>query len=246
MDLSASHIPLSHVIVLVPARNEEDLLPRCLRSILRACALLPFNMTYDIIVAVDSSTDNTRDIAERILDGHGAVVNTDAGCVGQARIHAAETALLRYGGAAENCWIANTDADCIVPENWLVDQIALAASGVDAVAGIVDVDSFAEHSSGVEYLFRTSYVIHADGSHPHVHGANLGIRADAYLKAGGWAGLATAEDHDLWQRLQEAGTRRASVARLSVTTSGRRVGRAPHGFAGALASHNECAAVETL
>jgi len=228
----------SHIVVLIPARNEEDLLPRCLRSVLKACSALPSNLTHDIIVAVDSSTDNTRSIAERMLQGHGTVVETDAGNVGRARIHAAEMALLRYVGPLDRCWIANTDADCIVPEDWLLDQLAIAESGFAAIAGTVDVDSFAEHSPGVDYLFRSTYTIHADGTHPHVHGANLGLRADAYLRAGGWAGLATAEDHDLWRRLHETGTPRASVARLSVTTSGRRQGRAPLGFAGALAAHN--------
>lgn len=229
---------LSHIVVLVPARNEEDLLPRCLRSILKACSALPPNITHDIIVAVDSSTDNTRAIAERMLHGHGIVVETDAGNVGIARIQAAEMALQRYAGPLDECWIANTDADCIVPEHWLLDQLAIAESGVAAIAGTVDVDSYAEHAPGVEYLFRTTYTIHPDGTHPHVHGANLGMRADAYLRAGGWAGLATAEDHDLWQRLHEIGTPRASVARLSVITSGRRQARAPHGFAGVLAAHN--------
>ena len=229
---------LSHIVVLVPARNEEELLPRCLRSILKACAALPPDITYDIIVAVDSSTDNTRAIAERLLHGHGTVVETDAGNVGTARIQAAEMALLRYDGPLDLCWIANTDADCIVPQDWLLDQLAIAESGFAAVAGTVDVDSYAEHEPGVEYLFRTTYTIHADGTHPHVHGANLGLRADAYLRAGGWAGLATAEDHDLWQRLHETGTPRTSVARLSVITSGRREARAPLGFAGALAAHN--------
>ena len=53
--------------------------------------------------------------------------------------------------------------------------------------------------------FRETYEIRPDGSHPHVHGANLGVRADAYLRAGGWADLRTAEDHDLWRRLLGSG-----------------------------------------
>jgi hypothetical protein len=135
-------------------------------------------------------------------------------------------------------WLANTDADCVVPSTWLRDQIDFAASGIEAVAGIISVDSFEEHGPEVPALFHTTYSIHADGTHPHIHGANLGIRADRYLAVGGWADLKTAEDHDLWGRLRQTGGRLLSSAQLRVVTSGRRVGRAPSGFAGALAAHN--------
>src|SRR5271156_5147222 len=105
-----------HICILIPARNEQQLLPRCLHSVIAACAALPREVTTDIIVAVDSSTDLTRDIAERMLSGRGVVVVTDAAAVGRTRAIAAETALQRYRGSLRECWLANTDADCCVPE----------------------------------------------------------------------------------------------------------------------------------
>ena len=161
------------------------------------------------------------------------------GRVGAARALAARLALSRYRGPAHRCWLANTDADCVVPEDWLLSQLAAARRGVAALAGIVDVDSYEDHQAIVQTRFRLTYLIHADGTHPHVHGANLGVRADSYLLAGGWAAQDTAEDHDLWQRLQCTAQPCIADARLKVITSGRRVGRAPHGFAGALAAANE-------
>jgi glycosyltransferase involved in cell wall biosynthesis len=230
-----------HMAVLIPARNEELLLPRCLQSVIAACAMLPAGVSTDIVVISDGSTDSTADLARAILHhGCGTVVEVDAGNVGVARALAAQTALQRYQGDLSRCWMANTDADCEVPQTWLVDHLRLALSAYTAVAGIVDVDCFTEHRSHVETRFRVTYQINEDGSHPHVHGANLGVRADAYLLAGGWGALETAEDHDLWSRLQLAGTH-LSDARLRVITSGRRVGRAPLGFAGALAAHNDFA-----
>ena len=231
--------PPWHVAILIPARNEEELLPRCLRSVSIARSLLAPHVTSDIVIAVDSSTDRTGEIAERMVRGQGIVVRTEAGVVGRARALAAKAALARYRGPRNSFWLANTDADCSVPPNWLNDQLTLAAEDVEAVAGTVDVDTFDEHDPVVEARFRASYWIHPNGSHPHVHGANLGVRADAYLRAGGWRDIATAEDHDLWNRLLAVGARRVSQGRLKVVTSGRRVGRAPHGFAGALAAHNE-------
>jgi glycosyltransferase involved in cell wall biosynthesis len=228
-----------HICVLIPARNEEELLPRCLHSVLDACSKLPPQITWDIVVAVDASTDGTLEIAEEILSGNGEVVATEVGIVGCARAAAAERALSRHAGMLSQFWLAHTDADCIVPEDWLVKQLLLAEDGMEAVAGIISVDTFCEHESEVEERFHISYLIAPDGRHSHVHGANLGIRADVYRRSGGWANLATAEDHDLWNRIGIAGCVRASTAALRVTTSGRRIGRAPHGFAEALAAHNE-------
>lgn len=234
--------PMQHIAVLLPARDEEALLPRCLSSILRARKLLPPEVSCDIIVAVDRSTDRTLSIARRMLRDCGCAIAVEAGVVGIARARAAEVALSRYTGDPAHCWLANTDADCVVPECWLIDQFLLAQNGAHAVAGTVDVDDFSEHRPGVDQRFRETYVIHPDGTHPHVHGANIGMRADVYLQAGGWAPLPTAEDHDLWNRLAQFACRRLSVAKLKVLTSGRRAGRAPHGFAQALAAHNEALA----
>ena len=161
--------------------------------------------------------------------------------VGSARALAAQVALQRFQGQPQHCWFANTDADCEVPTTWLWDHLAIALRGVHAVAGIVDVLDFSEHLPHVAQRFRETYCIQDDGTHPHVHGANLGVRADAYVSAGGWAELATAEDHDLWGRLHAGGYARVSDAALKVVTSGRRTGRAPLGFADALAAHNEFA-----
>lgn len=228
-----------HMAVVIPARDEELLLPRCLQSVAAACAMLPTGVTTDVIVVSDGSTDATAEIGRAVLQKtRGAVLEVDAGNVGLARSLAAETALQRYRGDLSHCWLANTDADCEVPQSWLLDHLRLAQRGYTAVAGIVDVDCFAEHHAHVETRFRVTYQINEDGSHPHVHGANLGVRADAYVLAGGWNALETAEDHDLWGRLRVAGTH-LSDARLRVITSGRRVGRAPLGFAGALAAHND-------
>jgi glycosyltransferase involved in cell wall biosynthesis len=227
-----------HIAVLIPARNEEQLLPRCLDSVRASRLLLPTGISSDIVVVSDCSQDRTWEIATEKLQHSGIVISTETGIVGTARALAARVALDRFRGPRERCWLANTDADCEVPRGWLCDQLAIAEEGFVAVAGTVDVDSFDEHDPRVEELFRLTYLINTDGAHPHVHGANLGVRADAYLRVGGWMNLATSEDHDLWNRLNHRGYRRLSDSNLQVITSGRRAGRAPLGFAGGLAAHN--------
>jgi glycosyltransferase involved in cell wall biosynthesis len=227
-----------HVSVLIPACNEEDLLPRCLRSIMGASLFISRIATVDIVLAVDQSTDRTRLLGEKLLRGLGIVVCTEDGIVGQARAEAARVALERYAGPLQRCWLANTDADSCVPITWLRDQLGLAQRGVEAIAGTVAVDNFHAHGPLAEERFEQTYSVGTDGAHTHVHGANLGVRADVYLKAGGWQAIATAEDHDLWNRLREIGARRVSVNHTRVLTSGRRIGRAPLGFAHTLAVSN--------
>jgi hypothetical protein len=63
-----------------------------------------------------------------------------------------------------------------------------------------------------------------------VHGANLGVSAQAYLRAGGFAPLACSEDVALVEQLQATGARIAWSAAPRVVTSARRASRARGGF----------------
>lgn len=109
--------------------------------------------TTDIVIAVDRCTDRTNQIARRMILGQGAVVSTQAGNVGEARALAASLALQRWSGRRDRCWIANTDADSEVPKSWLDEQLILAESGTQAIAGTVAVDTFDEHDPVVRGLF---------------------------------------------------------------------------------------------
>ena len=74
----------------------------------------------------------------------------------------------------------------------------------------------------------------AEAPHPHVHGANLGLRADAYLAVGGWSVPEHGEDQQLFADLRAAGYTVASPRSLVVTTSGRSRSRVRGGFADVL------------
>jgi len=134
----------------------------------------------------------------------------------------------------ERLWIANTDADTIVPSDWIARQLPLADKGWAAIAGIVRVDRIDGRSGSIVDRVFADYAVERDGSHSHVHGANLGIRADAYISVGAWRNIALAEDHCLWSRLKAAQWPTLSTADLVVTTSGRLTGRAAGGFADTL------------
>jgi hypothetical protein len=99
--------------------------------------------------------------------------------------------------------------------------------------GTVRVVDWSGHQPATRSMFR-DYYDGRDGPHPHVHGANLGFRA-AYLRAGGFPDIPTAEDHALVASLVADGNR---VLRTRAVISARRQARAPHGFSDFLTELN--------
>ena len=137
--------------------------------------------------------------------------------------------------APEQLWLASTDADTVVPVDWLERHLACAAAGAMAAAGVVHVDSFDDLPPGVEEQYDRIYRGPLDEDHPHVHAANLGVRADAYRAVGGWQTVARGEEHHLWLGVRERGWPTMSPRSLQVTTSSRTVSRLRGGFADWLA-----------
>jgi glycosyltransferase involved in cell wall biosynthesis len=211
--------------VVVPAHNEEELLPACLTALRRAFAAL--SIPAHLLVVADSCTDRTAAIARR----HGArVIGIRARSVGAARA-AGMAGLLRLtaGSDPAAAWLASTDADTVVPPGWLRRQLDYASQGWDVVLGTVAVADWNGHPPHVPTVFEARYRFGA-GPHPHVHGANLGLRASAYLAAGGFRPLRTAEDHAMLASATEAGCRVLRAGDIPVQTSSRRLARAPGGF----------------
>jgi glycosyltransferase involved in cell wall biosynthesis len=221
------------VAVVVPAHDEAALIPLCLASIAVASAAVAGRALVSTFVVADACADATASVAR----AHGAeVIEVSYRNVGAARASGVRAALGAPGLApAQRTWLASTDADTVVPPDWLGHQLDLADAGFVAVAGVVRVDSFLDHPAGTESAFAEHYATEPGASHTHVHGANIGVRADAYLRAGGWEALGLAEEHDLWRRLGAAGERCLATTTLWVTTSGRTKGRADGGFADLLA-----------
>jgi len=85
-------------------------------------------------------------------------------------------------GPSNRLWLANTDADSVVPRDWLIRMVDAADAGVQVVLGTVAPDVELPQTLRAAWIAR--HQLH-DG-HPHIHGANLGIRADTYLALGGW------------------------------------------------------------
>jgi glycosyltransferase involved in cell wall biosynthesis len=215
----------------VPARNEQALVGSSIESLLAAADELDEPASTRIVIACDSCTDATPEIAKAFArrDARVSVVEGSWQSAGACRAAAIDHALAAAQVGSELCqvWVATTDADTVVPTDWLTSQAVFWSRGDHAVAGVVDLLE-ADHL--VRSVFRHHYVLGHD-SHGHVHGANLGIRADAYLAVGGFPAVTLAEDHALWHALRQAGFNCRSSVALRVATSPRLIGRAVAGFA---------------
>lgn len=217
--------------VVVPAHNEEELLPACLTALRSAAGAA--GVPVRLLVVADACTDATAAVAAA---AGAEVLRIRARNVGAARA-AGMARLLRTDGTEGTdpaaTWLATTDADTVVPPGWLRRQLGYAAQGWDVVLGTVSVADWAGHPPHTPAVFEARYRS-GDGPHPHVHGANLGIRASAYLAAGGFRPLRTAEDHALLAAATEAGCQVLRAGDITVETSARRHARAPRGFSHAL------------
>ena len=220
--------------VVVPARNEAETIGVSIASVRAALASCHLLGSW-IVVACDSCTDGTASIARDALGHSGEVIECQFGSAGAARRRGVDALSTRFNNIPrERLWIANTDADTIVPSDWIARQLPFADKGWAAIAGIVRVDLIDGRAGSIVDRVFADYAVECDGSHSHVHGANLGVRADAYISVGAWRNVALAEDHCLWSRLKAAQWPTLSTADLVVTTSGRLTGRAAGGFADTL------------
>lgn len=218
---------VSHVAVVIPARDEEALIGRCLASVLVAARFArDHGITTSVTVVADRCTDDTALIARSFAGV--TVLEIDARNVGTARGVGVDSAMRESGVAASALWIANTDADSVVPEHWISAQAALAHRGFDLMIGTVRPE-FKDLSAEQVNAWRAT---HSPGlANGHVHGANLGIRADLYRRSGGYSPLAEHEDVDLLARCAAHNPRSLATASCEVTTSGRQYGRTDGGYA---------------
>ncbi|SAL71589.1 Glycosyl transferase family 2 [Caballeronia peredens] len=208
--------------IVIPAHNEALHIGACVAAARSAAEHRQLSgEAASVIVVLDSCTDDTGDIARAL----GAdVTSIDARNVGIARAHGAARAL-----ALGARWLAFTDADTTVAEDWLVRQLDCRA---DAVCGVIGVHDWSPHIGAVREHFGRTYT-DADG-HRHIHGANLGVSARAYVRAGGFPPLESSEDVALVEALVASGARIEWSASPRVLTSARTDFRAKKGFGATL------------
>jgi glycosyltransferase involved in cell wall biosynthesis len=197
------------ITVVIPARNEEERLPECLRR-LREQTLQGFN----VIVVDSASTDRTGIVAGSC----GArVLRVDRPGVGLAR----QTGF----DATERSLIVSTDADALPAPDWLERLVApLRDPAAVCVFGTIRLSKRGILVSIGHGLFRAFQRVNLVLRRPICCGPNFAVRASAFRAVGGFAaGNALpndAEDVRLALKLRAVG-RVVYLPRLAMDVSAR-------------------------
>ncbi len=220
--------PVRLVVVVLPVRDEEQRLGPCLEALKLAISNVSSHggswwpmPRVRVMAVLDVCVDASAEVVSRYA--WVEAVTSGAGRVGAARALGVRAALAGETDGLSQIWIATTDADSRVPTDWLTHQLDLAAQGADMFRGLVEPDP-AECGSATFEAWSSAY--RRQDGHAHVHGANLGVRADAYRLCGGFDELAVRdEDVALSRNARLRSLNVVASAQALVATSGRLTGR---------------------
>jgi len=187
-----------HISVLVPARNEEANIGRCLQSL--AAQRYPRDQ-FEVIVIDDHSTDATAGIV-KAFDGLPVRYLSLAGIPKAETVKAHKKWAIETGiGAATGELIVCTDADCVSGPYWLSTLAAFYEQRVAKfIAAPVRIGgiSAGDRPHSLLGIFQTLDFITLQGItgaavHERIHsmcnGANLAYPKDVFLEVGGFKGI---------------------------------------------------------
>ena len=209
---SKSNKEVTSFSVVIPFRNEAKNLPSLLASISK---INYSNELVEFILVDDASFDNSIEIIEEFISvipnekrGNICVINNKR-TSNSPKKDAITTAI----AIAKNNWIVTTDADCIVPENWLsiLDRFIQKNKPKMVVAPVNYKvrDNFLEQFQLLDFMSMQGTTIGGFGiDFPFLcNGANFAYRKDEFLKLNGFKGnntIASGDDIFLFEKFIKA------------------------------------------
>lgn len=181
------------ISVIVPSFNEEENIAQCLVSLSHQTIN---RSEYEIIVVDGGSTDKTCEIARKYAD---MVFIQTSKKVGGARNDGVM--------ASKGDIVASTDADCIIPSDWIEKvQNDFADKDVVQIYGpVYPIEDgirnrfslmLANTFSRIGYYSRTFY---------YTLGCNTAFRKDAFVKAGMYRCIDAGDDIEVAMRMKDEG-----------------------------------------
>lgn len=200
--------------IIIPARNEAANIEKCLNSIL--------NNNYpgdkfEIILIDDFSEDDTYTIAARLAGNNLQVIRLSDHINKEERLNAFKKKALEIGiSKTKGTYIITTDADCIVPANWLRSYAEkLNTSGnIQCLAAPVNFIPYNNRKNWLYYFqsidFMTMQGITIASNRLGLgnmsNGANFLFSKKAFETVGGYKGIdqkASGDDMMLMQKIQQ-------------------------------------------
>jgi biofilm PGA synthesis N-glycosyltransferase PgaC len=191
------------ISVVIPARNEEENIEKLLSSL--SAQTYPASH-FEVILVDDHSTDHTIEIAKRF--DFVKIIRLQADRINSYKKKAIETGV----AAAVGDLVVTTDADCVVPQNWL-QTIAAYKDQTNAVliAAPVVIDN---NSSAVQMFQALDFMVLQGITaaavqkrfHNMCNGANLAYERKMFYEVNGFTGIdhiASGDDMLLMQKISE-------------------------------------------
>ncbi|HEY9204453.1 MAG TPA: glycosyltransferase family 2 protein [Candidatus Methanoperedens sp.] len=181
------------ISVIVPTYNEEANIRACLKSL---CSQTLPRDEYEIVVVDGNSRDRTREIAEEYAD---SVFIQTSKKVGGAR----NDGVMRARGNI----VATTDADCIIPPEWLeVIKNDFRNNRIAQLYGTVYPieDGIKNRLSlmGANMFSRTGYYTH---SLYYTLGCNTAFDKETFIRAGMYRCIDAGDDLEIARRIRKIG-----------------------------------------
>ncbi len=201
------------VSVVIPAYNEQGFIEKTLKSLQKQ----DYKQSFEVIVVDNGSKDQTAEIAKK----HGAVVI----CETKKGVQFARQAGFK---AAKGKYIASTDADTVLPQNWLSKM----AKALQKDQNLVAVGGWFHHESGsfstriiINHFSKTAAKLYKNTTQKSVlSGANFMVKKSAFQKTDGFEEFTSInEDLLLAQKLAKHGEIKTHFKKSwSVSTSHRK------------------------
>jgi glycosyltransferase involved in cell wall biosynthesis len=247
---------LFDAVIAIPAKNEEERIGACLKSLSHQTYCHPFG----VVVVANNCTDLTADLARAYQTSQMTVKVVEVD-LPPPKANAGQARRIALDFAAEivkpNGILLTTDADAIADPDWLAEMMKSFSEGNDAVAGAVSADwdelsKFPEDVLAVgadEWEYQKLVAQVEALADPETHdpwpkhnqncGANAGITAAFYQRIGGLPALPVGEDRAMFDAVRALDGKVRHSSKSHVTASARTIGRAAGGMADALRDRHE-------
>jgi cellulose synthase/poly-beta-1,6-N-acetylglucosamine synthase-like glycosyltransferase len=197
--------------VIIPARNEAANIKACVDSILAQD--YPAD-AFEIIVIDDFSEDDTSFIVTALSQQYSQVrlIQLADHCKDGETLAYKKKAIEIAVAEAKGDWILTTDADCIVPQKWLLLYNAYIQEHqpcfVAAPVMFIKTAGILNQFQVLDFLALQGITAAAVGAGKHSmsNGANLGFEKTAFIAVGGYQGvdhIASGDDMFLMHKMKQ-------------------------------------------